>query len=188
MATAIATDPLVQQLIEVEGKAEIVDGRVVESGPEGGKPSYAAGRIFLALSFYEESNGGFAFGDNAGFLCDSPTRKSFSPDAAFYIGPEPEMGFLPVPPVFAVEVRSENDYGPQAEREMAQKRADYFAAGTLVVWDVDMQNEELVAKYTATEPMRAQVFRRGEECDAEPAVVGWKMVVDGLFAPVRSSP
>ena len=40
--------------------------------------------------------------------------------------------------MFAVEVRSENDYGPEAELALARKRADYFAAGTQVVWDVDV--------------------------------------------------
>ncbi len=47
------------------------------------------------------------------------------------------MEFLEGAPIFAVEVRSENDDGPAAERAMAQKRADYFACGTLVVWDVN---------------------------------------------------
>ncbi len=47
------------------------------------------------------------------------------------------MEFLEGSPIFAVEVRSENDDGPAAERAMAQKRADYFAYGTLVVWDVN---------------------------------------------------
>ena len=40
-------------------------------------------------------------------------------------------------PTFAVEVRSEGNYGDAAEEEMAAKRADYFQAGTAVVWDVD---------------------------------------------------
>jgi len=48
------------------------------------------------------------------------------------------MRFASGAPIFAVEVRSENDYGPAAERAMAAKRADYFACGTLVVWDVDL--------------------------------------------------
>jgi Uma2 family endonuclease len=48
------------------------------------------------------------------------------------------MKFFEGAPVFAVEVRSEGDYGPAAERELAEKRADYFAAGTLAVWDVDL--------------------------------------------------
>ena len=185
MATLIA-DPLVEELMGIDEKAEIVGGRIIKFMPTGGKPSYAASRILLALALYEESGGGIAFGDNAGFLCDLPNRKSFSPDAAFYLGPEIEMGFLPVPPVFAVEVRSENDYGRRAEIAITAKIADYFAAGTLVVWDVDLQNEEVVAKYTPQNPLEPQIFRRGEIADAEQAVPGWSMPVDALFAPNRA--
>ena len=42
------------------------------------------------------------------------------------------MKFYDGAPIFAAEVRSESDYGPDAEAAMARKRADYFAAGTLV--------------------------------------------------------
>src|SRR3712207_7118248 len=49
-----------------------------------------------------------------------------------YIGPRGGMKGLPGSPVFAVEVRSESDYGLVAERAIARKRADYFASGTLV--------------------------------------------------------
>ena len=187
MATLTATDPLVEQLSHVEGKAEIVNGAIQHLVPTGGKPGLAAKRILLALALYEESTNGIAFGDNIGFLCDLPDRKSFSPDAAFYIGPEPEMGFLPVPPVFAVEVRSENDYGLKAERAMRDKRADYFAAGTLVVWDVDLDGDtEVIAKYVSTDPHNPQFFGKGDEADAEPGVAGWKMKVEGLFAITRA--
>ena len=44
------------------------------------------------------------------------------------------MRFIEGPPTLAVEVRSENDYGDAAEREMAAKRADYFAAGKLLAY------------------------------------------------------
>ena len=82
--------------------------------------------------------------------------------------------------MFAVEVRSEGDYGPRAEREMAAKRADYFAAGTLVVWDVDLLSENVVRVYRA-ERTRSTFYRRGEIADAEPAVPGWTISVDDLF-------
>ena len=65
---------------------------------------------------------------------------------------------------------------------MRQKRADYFAAGTLVVWDVDLLDDAVVRKYlpaSATTP--AAAFRRGETAEAEPAVPGWCMPVDHLF-------
>jgi len=91
------------------------------------------------------------------------------------------MKFFDSAPVFAVEVRTEGDYGARAEREMARKRADYFASGTQVVWDVDLLSEEVVRVYTADAPAAPRVYRRGETAEAEPAVPGWTMAVDDLF-------
>ena len=84
-------------------------------------------------------------------------------------------------PIFAAEVRSEGDYGPAAEKEIAEKRADYFAAGTLVVWDVDLLSEDVVKVYRASDPNSPIIYRRGEVAEAEPAVPGWSMPVDDLF-------
>jgi Uma2 family endonuclease len=107
-------------------------------------------------------------------------RKSFCPDAAFYVG-ELTMKFIDGAPVFAAEVRSEGDYGPKAEEAMERKRADYFAAGTLVVWDVDLLSDEVVKVFRAPDPENPTVYRRGESAEAEPAVPGWTMPVDDLF-------
>ncbi len=84
-------------------------------------------------------------------------------------------------PLFAAEVRSEGDYGPKAEREMAEKRRDYFAAGTKVVWDVDLLSDDVVRVYRADSPDKPTIYRRGEMAEAEPAVPGWKFPVDELF-------
>jgi Uma2 family endonuclease len=107
-------------------------------------------------------------------------RESFSPDAAYYTSPPPAdiQRFVPGPPDFAVEVRSKGDSGPAAEAELAAKRADYFAAGTLVVWDVDPV-ENVVRCYT---PDAVTVFAAGSEADAEPAVPGWRIAVDWLMS------
>jgi Uma2 family endonuclease len=64
---------------------------------------------------------------------------------------------------------------------MARKRADYFAAGTLVVWDVDLLSTDVVRVYRSTKPNEPSVYRRGEIAEAEPAVPGWSMPVDDLF-------
>ena len=96
--------------------------------------------------------------------------------------PPPDMRFPQGAPVFAVEVRSENDYGPAAERAMQDKRADYFACGTQVVWDVDLLGEDVIKSYAASDPEHPVVFRRGELAEAEPAVPGWHMPVDDLIA------
>jgi Uma2 family endonuclease len=92
------------------------------------------------------------------------------------------MKFLEGAPAFAAEVRSEGDYGPRAEREMADKRGDYFVAGTLVVWDVDLLGDEVVKVYRAADPNNPTIYRRSEVAEAEPAVPDWRMPVDDLFA------
>src|SRR5213080_3197951 len=124
------------------GKAEIVNGELVVMAPTGFLPNRASFNITASLREYEHrTKSGFAFADNAGFKVNLPHRQSFSPDAAFYTGKSTGMKFLEGAPVFAVEVRSAGDYGHRAEEEIAQKLADYFAAGTLVVWDVDLVSE-----------------------------------------------
>jgi Uma2 family endonuclease len=64
---------------------------------------------------------------------------------------------------------------------MAAKRADYFAAGTQVVWDVDLQSESVVRSYHKDDPNHSTIYRRGDTATAEPALPGWTMPVDDLF-------
>ena len=78
-------------------------------------------------------------------------------------------------------MRSEHDYGPAAEREIRAKRADYFACGTLVVWDVDLLSEHVIKAYKVSDPEHPVIFQRGEMADAEPAVPGWRMPVNDRF-------
>jgi len=59
--------------------------------------------------------------------------------------------------------------------------ADYFAAGTVVVWDVDVLKEELVRVYRRDDPNNPVIYRRGEIADAEPAVPGWRFPVNEMF-------
>jgi Uma2 family endonuclease len=123
----------------------------------------------------------YAFPDNVGFAVNLPHRDSFSPDAAWDTGQDTGLEFCEGAPRFAVEVRSKNDYGPAAEQEIAAKRADYFACGTQVVWDVDLLSADVIKSYKASDPEQAVIFRRGEIADAEPAVPGWQMAVIDLF-------
>lgn len=164
-------------------KAEIVQGKIVLMAPTGDEPGYAGDEIFVSLREYSKrGHSGRAVGDNKGFKVNLPHRQSFSPDAAFYTGPRTGMRFFEGAPVFAVEVRSEGDYGPKAEAAMAAKRADYFAAGTLVVWDVDLLSEGVVRVYRASAPEQPTTYHRGEVAEAEPAVPGWAMPVNDLFS------
>lgn len=176
------TRATIEDLYREEGKAELVNGEIVRFMATGDEPGYAGDEIFVSLRDYaRQKQWGRAVGDNKAFVVTLPNRQSFSPDAAFYTGPRTGMRFFQGAPLFAVEVRSEHDYGKAEEREMAAKRADYFAAGTQVIWDVDLQSEEVVRKYVAAQPDTPTVYRRGELADAEPALPGWTMPVDDLF-------
>lgn len=186
MASATEVVATLADLARVEGKAELIAGRIVHLMPTGRKPSRTASRIFRSLDDHAEATGcGEAYADNTGFAVQPlrSGRQSFSPDAAYFLGPFPDndMRFLEGAPVFAVEVRSEGDYGPAAEAALAAKRADYFEAGTLVVWDVD-PIAELIRKYQTGSPAQPTVFCRGKVADAEPAIDGWRLAVDRIFA------
>jgi Uma2 family endonuclease len=149
-------------------------------------PNRVAGRIYRSLDDHaERAKTGAACTDNQGFaIPELPSgRESFSPDASYYVGPLPanRMEFIQGAPTFAAEVRSENDYTLSAEAEMADKRSDYFAAGTLVVWDVDPVNK-LIHVYRASDPTQPVTYQGGQTAVAEPAVVGWRVAVDWIFA------
>ncbi len=185
MSTATPTRATVDDLLAIEGKAELIGGRIVHLMGTGYRPNRVAGRCFRSLDDWAETTGrGVALADNIIFAVpELPSgRESFSPDASYYVGPLPQNEMRPIegPPTLAVEVRSEGDYGPAAEREMAEKRADYFAAGTPVVWDVDPV-AEVVHVYRAADPMTPTTYRRGQAAEAEPAVPGWRPPVDPLF-------
>jgi Uma2 family endonuclease len=172
-------------LYRVEGKAELIAGRIVPLMPTGMMPNRIAFRIARGLDDHATATGrGVAFTDNMGFAVPElfSGRQSFSPDASYYVGPLPSnpMRFIEGTPTFAVEVRSEGDCGDAAEKEMAAKRADYFEAGTGVVWDVDPL-AECVHVYRDDAPDRPVTFHKGQEADAEPAVPGWRMAVDHIF-------
>jgi Uma2 family endonuclease len=185
MAQATETRATVDDLYRVEGKAELIGGRIVTLMPSGRKPHRVAFRIARSLDDYAQAaEKGEAYADNMGFAVPELTsgRESFSPDAAYYVGPLPanSMRFLSGPPTLAVEVRSEGDYGPTAERALAAKRADYFEAGTRVVWDVDPV-AELIHVYRGPTAEPDATYGRGQMAEAEPAVPGWNVAVDEVL-------
>lgn len=173
-------------LAGVSDKAELIDGRIVLLMPTGRKPGRVAGRIYRSLDDYALARGaGEAYPDNVGFTVPrlSSGRQSFSPDASFFRGPSvgDPMRFVDGPPTLAVEVRSEGDYGAAAEAELEAKRADYFEAGTEVVWDVD-PIDEVIHIYRQDSPDRPTTRGRGLSADAEPALPGWRVDVAWIFA------
>jgi Uma2 family endonuclease len=185
MSPVTTTRATLEDLYRVDGKAELIGGRIVVMSPSGHLPSKVASEIFISLRTYSKKHKGIAYADGVGYaIPELPSgRQSFCPDASYHTGPLPSnpMRFLEGPPVFAAEVRSESDYSASVEKEMAAKRADYFGAGTLVVWDVDPL-AETVQVFRSSDPEKPVTYRRGETAEAEPAVPGWRVAVDDIFA------
>jgi Uma2 family endonuclease len=186
MASATHTKATLNDLYRTPEKAELIGGRIVLFMATGRKPGRIGGRIYRSLDDYANQTGvGEGFPDNVGYAVPilPSGRESFAPDASWHKGPFPQdpMRFIEGAPTFAVEVRSDNDYGPAAESEMAEKRADYFQAGTLVVWDVDTR-AECIRAYRADDPDHPVTFCRGQVAEAEPAVPGWRVGVDWIFS------
>jgi Uma2 family endonuclease len=161
---------------------ELIDGKLVRMSPTGFQPSRVAGEIFVALREYErQTSSGYALTDGVAFIVNLPRRRSFSPDASFArSAPENRMRFVDGAPVFAAEVRSEGDYGNAANRAYRAKRADYFAAGTVVVWDVDLV-ACTIASYHADHPDTPTVFNLEQTADAGPALPGWRVRASDIF-------
>lgn len=182
---ATVTPATLDDLYRVDGKAELVAGRILPIMTSGDLPTEVAFEIAIQLRNYAKQAGrGKAYADGLSYALDQPLangRQSFCPDASYYDGPHPRnrMKFIAGVPQLAVEVRSEFDYGRAAELEMAAKRADYFEAGTLVVWDVDPV-ARTIAVYRAGDSVA--IYSAGQEAEAEPALPGWRLKIDELFA------
>ena len=186
MPTTTSAPATLDDLYRVEGKAELVAGRIIHQVASGFDPSWTALEISVSLRQHARDLGiGYGLADGFGFALHPPLsngRQSFSPNACYYLGKRPIRGmrFIDGVPAFAVEVRSENDYGPATEAAMQAKRADYFEAGTTVVWDVDPETK-VVQSYRSDPASPVATFRPGDTADAEPAVPGWRVPVDDLF-------
>ena len=185
MATAPEPAATIDDLARCAGKAELIAGRIIPLRPTGRRPNLVAGRIFRSLADFVDALGqGEVYTATMGFAVRPLTsgRQSFSPDVSYYSGPFPSnaMRFIDGPPTFAVEVRGESDYGPTAEALLAAKRADYFEAGTPVVWDVDTRAEVIRAN-ALEQPDQPLAFTPGHLAHAEPVVPGWHLAVTRVF-------
>lgn len=178
------TEATVEDLIHAPEGAmyELIDGNLVRMSPTGFLPSRVASEIFVALREYErQTKSGYAMTDGIAYIVNLPHRRSFSPDASIArSAPEDRMRFVDGAPLFAAEVRSAGDYGNAANRAYRAKRAEYFAAGTVVVWDVDPV-ACTITSYRADDPDAPTVFNLEQIADAEPALPGWRVSVSDIF-------
>jgi Uma2 family endonuclease len=144
-------------LYSFKGKAELIDDRIFLYPLMGHWPGHVKGEIMVALDRY-----GKQLPDSEVYGC------------VVYGIPRLPSGRQSFCPVL-------EDYQWDSEPDRRAKRADYFLAGTQIVWDVNYKTET-ITKYSAAIPTTPIVFKRGEIADAEPALAGWRLNVDDLFA------
>src|SRR5262245_36460911 len=95
MGMVVPTPPpaTLDDLARVDGKAELIAGRIAPLMPAGRRHNRVAAAIYRSLHDYATRTGvGEAYTDNIGFALDPPLpsgRQSFSPDAAYHVGPFP---------------------------------------------------------------------------------------------------
>ena len=175
-------------LYGVEGKAELIGGRIVHFMSSGDLPTEVAFEIAVSLArlYAEDRRGGRV--SRRDRLRPAPAvvqRSAILPAGCLVLRrPAPfriRMRFIDGAPTLAVEVRSEQDYGDAAEAEQAAKRADYFEAGTLVVWDIDPLARTITV-YRSAAPTQPVVYGPGHIAEAEPAAPGWRLAVADLFS------
>jgi Uma2 family endonuclease len=133
------------QGINVEGRYELVDGRLEELVPPRPLHSWSGGRIFSELDRYLEVHEPDAFW---GVELDIPTIPFFGrrPDFAFYGTVDAaridlEANRVLGVPTLVVEVVSEDD----EERDTVTKREEYARAGIPHYWIVDPQRRAVLA-------------------------------------------
>ena len=82
--------------------------------------------------------------------------------------------FIPGAPDLAVEILSPSSRWSEVE----EKIADYFAAGTRLVWVVDPRERRAIVRYPDRPP---RVVASGESLDGEDVVPGFALALAELF-------
>ena len=170
-------------LIEVNGRkqgiCELVEGALVEK-PMGLVESMLAGSILAVLrSFVLARNLGFVTAPD-GMMRLSPGTVRI-PDVAYLSrartpdGRIPEVAMSDFAPDLAVEVLSPSN----TRAEMARKRAEYFAAGVRLVWEIDPRTRT-VAVFTARE--QSTTLDASMTLDGGDVLPGFALPLADLFA------
>jgi Uma2 family endonuclease len=158
---------------------ELVDGVLVEK-PMGLPESYLAAALIRILGVFatEHKLGAVTGADGMIRLAPGLVR---IPDIAFISWdhfpnrqfPTDRIGA--VAPDLAVEVLSASN----TRQEMERKRQDYFAAGTRLVWEVDLETRTVTVYPVPHDPT---VFREDQTLDGGAVLPGFSLPLRQLFA------
>ena len=159
---------------------ELVDGDLVRMTPAGGEHGVVTARVGHVLQEYIDTHGGgVCCGAETGFILRRTPDVVRAPDAAFVSGERvPKSGipksYWPFAPDLAVEVPSPND----RFSDVHLKIAEYFAAGTRLVWIVEPATRR-VHVYRSLHDV--QVVEEDDELIGDDVLPGFRCAVKRLF-------
>ena len=159
---------------------ELVRGELRKMAPAGSEHTVAGVQVVTSLNVHARANNlGRVFGADGGFLLARNPDTVRAPDAAFVRRERVEAtglvrGYWPGPPDLAVEVISPND----RYSEVAEKVADWLAAGTRMVIVVDPRRRVAAVHLPGQEPV---TLAEGDTLEGGDVVPGWRMLVGEIF-------
>jgi Uma2 family endonuclease len=146
----------IEELPEIPDCYELVDGELLMMmSPAGWLHGHLVMKIGIVVGAYiDENKLGMAFGEQTGFILTRNPDTVRAPDAAFVredrIPAERDLGeYFPGAPDLAVEVLSRSNRASAMKRKIAQ----YFGAGTQLIWVVDPGAKTITVHAPAREPV-----------------------------------
>jgi Uma2 family endonuclease len=159
-------------------KYELINGEIRRLSPAGTRHSEVSGELFARLrEFVKARRLGRVFESSAGFRL--PNGNVRSPDISFvaagrFQDDESPVGYSPVVPDLAVEVRSPNDRA----QEVLDKVGEYLDAGVRLVWVIDPP-ERRANRYRSLTDVRT--VHAQDELDGEDVLPGFRCVLNEIF-------
>ena len=178
-STQLLTAEDLERISFPDKSVELVRGRLVVREPPGSWHGAIAARLAYHLTdFVERHRLGLVFGQDTGFKIASDPDTVRGPDVAFVrrerLGAVHTKGYAALAPDLAVEILSPDD----RPGEVLAKVADFFGAGTALVWVVDPARAE-VRVYRQDGSLT--ILRESESLDGENVVPGFSCQVRSLF-------
>ena len=161
---------------------ELVRGALHRMAPAGSDHGTIAMNIAGPLHQYARAHDlGTVYAAETGFLLSRNPDTVRAPDAAFVTHDRVAAvgkvsSYWPGAPDLVVEVISPGDL----YTEVAEKVADWLAAGTLLVYVVDPRRQTVTIHRA---PNEMQTLAAQDTLDAEPVVPGWRLPMADVFRP-----
>ncbi len=161
-------------------RTELVRGRLVVREPAGYEHGRVAAEILLRVATHVRKHGlGTVLAAETGFTLQRAPDTVRAPDVAFIRADRAPVrgtrGFPELAPDLAVEVRSPDD----RRSEVAEKVADWLAAGAAVVWVVDPEARTVVVHLAGETP---RTIHEADTLSGGDLLPGFEVLVRELLA------